>query len=268
VKCQYCQEETFLPFKCPFCSGYYCVQHRLPENHECPEYWKAKIPRREPAPIVLESPTERILEEYVRPIETKPKNTVFWFSLTELKHLAIAALLVMGVGMSLFWSIRRASPLILVSLAVIFTLSFFIHEMAHKMTAQHFGLWAEFRLTTIGALLTLISVISPFFKIVSPGAVMIAGSGSRESFGKISLAGPLINLMLSIIFLVVASLTLGYISLIAFLGSFINAFIAFFNLIPFGIFDGLKVFNWNKSVWAAAFLLALTLFTWAFIHIY
>ena len=32
-----------------------------------------------------------------------------------------------------------------------------------------------------------------------------------------------------------------------------NAWIAVFNLIPFGIFDGLKVFNWNKKAWALTF---------------
>jgi len=271
VKCQYCQEETFLPFKCPFCNGYHCVQHRLPENHACPEYWKTKIPRREPAPIVLESPPERTFEEYARPSVTQPRTMVLWFSLTELKHLALAALLVMGVGLSLFIGmyvpVSLALPIVLVSFAVIFTSSFLLHELAHKMTAQHFGLWAEFRLTTVGALLTLISILSPLFKIVSPGAVMIAGSGSRESLGKISLAGPLTNLVLSTIFVGIASLPLGYICWIAFVGSFINAFIALFNLIPFGIFDGRKVFGWNKTVWAAAFLSSLTLFVWAFIHI-
>lgn len=206
--------------------------------------------------------------EPIAPARTRPTG-VFWFSLTELKHLALGALLVMGVGLSLFIGIyvpvSLALPMVLVSFAVIFTFSFFLHEIAHKMTAQHFGLWAEFRLTTVGALLTLISMLSPFFKIVSPGAVMIAGSGNRETLGKISLAGPLTNLVLSTIFVGIASLPLGYIiSWIALVGGFINAFIALFNLIPFGIFDGRKVFGWNKAVWAAAFLLSLALTAYTF----
>jgi len=267
VKCQYCQEETFLPFKCPFCNGYHCVQHRLPENHECPEYWKTKSPRREPAPIVLESPPERTFEEYARPSATQPKTTVFWFSLTELKHLALGALLVMAVGMSLFWSIPMASPLVLLSLAVIFTSSFFLHELAHKMTAQHFGFWAEFRLTTVGALLTLISILPTPLKIISPGAVMIAGSGSEKTLGKVSLAGPLINLLLSAVLIGISMFSAHYLFLIAVLSGFFNALIAFINLIPLGILDGLKVFRWNKAVWAAAFISSLTLFVWAFIHV-
>ena len=25
-----------LPFKCPYCGKYFCIEHRLPENHNCP----------------------------------------------------------------------------------------------------------------------------------------------------------------------------------------------------------------------------------------
>jgi len=266
VKCQYCQEETFLPFRCPFCSGYYCVQHRLPENHACPEYWKTKIPRREPAPIVVESPPERTLQEYARPSAAQPRTTVFWFSLTEIKHLTLGALLVMAVGMSLFLFISPAPPLVLLSFAIVFTSSFMLHELAHKITAQHNGLWAEFRITPIGALVTALSIFSPL-KFISPGAVMIAGSGSDKTLGKVSLAGPLINLLLSAVFVGVSMLSTRYLFLIAVLSGFFNALIAFINLIPLGILDGLKVFRWNKTMWTAAFLSSLALFLWTFIHI-
>jgi Zn-dependent protease len=220
----------------------------------------------------VENPYEGTFREYARPNVTQARTRVFWFSPTELKHLAIAALLVMGVGISLFIFSGINVPasltlLVLVSLAVMFTCSFLLHELAHKITAQHFGLWAEFRLTTFGAILTLISIISPL-KFISPGAVMIAGSGSRESIGKTSIAGPSTNLVLSTIFLWIAFLPLGYISLIALIGSYINAFIALFNLIPFAIFDGQKVFAWNKAVWAVAFLLSLALFIPTFIIVY
>jgi Zn-dependent protease len=40
-------------------------------------------------------------------------------------------------------------------------------------------------------------------------------------------------------------------------GSAINAFMALFNLIPFGVFDGLKVFRWNKQAWLVLFALAV-----------
>jgi len=97
---------------------------------------------------------------------------------------------------------------------------------------------------------------------------MVAGSGSKETLGKVSLAGPLTNLVLSTLFVGMATLSTGYLSVIAMYSALINAFfIAFFNLIPFGIFDGRKVFRWNKTVWAAAFLLSIALSAWAFFQV-
>jgi Zn-dependent protease len=46
-----------------------------------------------------------------------------------------------------------------------------------------------------------------------------------------------------------------------------NAWIALFNLIPFGIFDGFKIFLWDKKIWTLAFTssLILTLISYEFI---
>ena len=42
VKCDFCGKEVYLPFKCQFCEGSFCIDHRLPENHKCKNLWKAK----------------------------------------------------------------------------------------------------------------------------------------------------------------------------------------------------------------------------------
>jgi len=34
-KCDVCGKEVALPFKCAFCGGFYCSDHRLPESHNC-----------------------------------------------------------------------------------------------------------------------------------------------------------------------------------------------------------------------------------------
>jgi len=35
LKCEICGKNIELPFQCSFCSGNFCVEHRLPENHSC-----------------------------------------------------------------------------------------------------------------------------------------------------------------------------------------------------------------------------------------
>jgi len=171
----------------------------------------------------------------------------------------------MGVGLSIILqmgSLRYAGPRILVILAAVFISIFLLHELAHKLTAQHYGLWAEFRLSMFGALITLISIVSPI-KLISPGAVIIAGPMSKETGGKTALAGPLTNIVLSILFLIFAYPTSPFSKIVTMLGAAFSAWIALLNLIPFGMLDGSKVFEWNKTVWTMVFItsVALTIFT-------
>ncbi|MGB9959835.1 MAG: AN1-type zinc finger domain-containing protein [Candidatus Bathyarchaeales archaeon] len=259
MECQKCGKEVFLPFRCPYCGGYFCSEHRLPENHECPRMDLARVPQKEEPALTLTPQTPKSYEYTVTyvPVEAKKK---FYFSSKEVKHLTIGAFLVMGIGLSLGISptAYRAlgSPTMLWAFALLVTASFFIHELAHKFAAQKEGLWAEFRLMFVGIILTAISIISPLFKIISPGAVVIAGFASKKSIGKISIAGPSTNIILSALLAALWFITSQPILLFA---AAFNAWIALFNLIPFGILDGFKVFSWNKAVWASTFTLSLAL---------
>jgi len=193
-----------------------------------------------------------------------------YFSPKELKHLALGTLLVIGISLSFgFGSFGEENWVILFSaLAAVITLSFFTHELAHKFTAQRRGLWAEFRLTVWGAVLTSISIFLPF-KIISPGAVMISGPASMDEIGKISIAGPVTNIVLSAAFFGPTLLpSSSIISSIFRIGAFFNAYIALFNLLPLGILDGFKIFHWNKVVWAFAFAISIVLTTISSLLVY
>jgi len=208
--------------------------------------------------------------EYNITFGPRPTNRTFWFSPTEIKNLALSALLVTGVGFSIFLDpfdpslSPLSSPGVLIGSPLVFVSVFLLHEIAHKLMAQHYGLWAEFRLTTFGALITLISIFSPLFKIISPGAVMIAGSADKETVGKTAVAGPATNLALSIVSFALYTLLPKPFSTVALLSAAFNAWIALFNLIPLGILDGWKVFSWDKIVWVTVFItsVALTILTY------
>jgi Zn-dependent protease len=187
----------------------------------------------------------------------KPTRIQFHFSNKELEHLALATVLVVGVGLSLdFASIANGSYLLLALSIAAFTASFLVHEIAHKIVAQKHGLWAEFRLTFIGAALTALSIALPL-KFISPGAVMVAGVADRKTIGKTAMAGPATNIVLATIFSVTSVVSQGYMTFAAI--AWFNAWIAAINLIPFGIFDGMKVFLWDKRVWTLAFAVSAAL---------
>jgi Zn-dependent protease len=258
LKCEKCGQETFLPFQCPYCGGQFCAAHRLPENHACPKMEIARTPKQE-APVVLQTPSSyEYTINFGQPRRTKGR---IYFSPKELEHLAVAVLLVIGIGLSFAFYLGALDqedwPIVFAALAAIVTASFFTHEIAHKVTAQRRGLWAEFRLTVWGAVLTAISIVFPF-KIISPGAVMIAGPAQVDEIGKISISGPVTNIVLSSVLLGPVFVPNPY-SLIFVIGAFFNAYVAVFNLIPLGILDGYKIFSWDKKVWSLAFAVSAVL---------
>jgi Zn-dependent protease len=265
MKCRKCGRETFLPFRCPYCGDQFCSSHRLPENHDCPRMDLARAQRQDDAAGVQGKNSYTYKVTYGMPRRTRGH---VYFSPKEIKHLAVAVLLVMGVGLSYGFYADGLSgnwAVIFSALAIILTISFFAHEMAHKVTAQRRGLWAEFRLTLWGAVLTFVFMILPVtFKLISPGAVMISGPASMDEIGKISVAGPVTNIVLSTVFLGAAFLVPS-LFLVFILGALVNGFIAVFNLIPFGILDGFKIFNWNKTVWALAFTASAVLMAISYI---
>jgi len=48
MKCEVCGKEVLLPFQCSYCKFYFCADHRLPEDHDCPNlptsplFWYAR----------------------------------------------------------------------------------------------------------------------------------------------------------------------------------------------------------------------------------
>jgi Zn-dependent protease len=258
MNCQMCGQETLLPFQCPYCGGQFCSQHRLPENHSCPRIGLAHAQKQEAVAEVF-APKKNSYEFSISYGQPRRVNGRVYFSPKEIQHLLIGALLVIAVGFSygLGGSWDSTAVLLFSSLAALLVLSFFTHEIAHKVVAQKSGLWAEFRLTTWGALITAFTLLLPF-KLISPGAVMISGPAPLEEIGKISIAGPITNMILSIAFLGAYFVPSPY-SWIFAIGAFLNGFIAVFNLIPFGILDGFKIYSWNRKVWLAGFIASAAL---------
>ncbi len=125
--------------------------------------------------------------------------------------------------------------------------AFLFHEMGHKFMAQKFGCWAEFRAFDWGLLLAVFMALFMGRVFAAPGAVFIGGQINREESGKIAVFGPLINILLAVIFWILLQVFGGY--KLFMYGYNVNAGLAFFNLWPFLFFDGFKIFLWKKQVW-------------------
>ena len=98
VKCEKCGVETYMPFRCNYCGGYFCEQHRLPEFHDCNGKYDQTKPKTVQVGEYTTSSgsygnysTSRIIRPY-------------WFSKKELRDLAIGLLVIMTLPFFKIWS--------------------------------------------------------------------------------------------------------------------------------------------------------------------
>ena len=159
-----------------------------------------------------------------------------------LTSLAFAILLNGGIG--------RGLPESLIASTITVGISFVFHELAHKHFATRYGCKAEFR--SFDTMLVISLLMSFFgFLIAAPGAVFIQGRINLARNGRISAAGPLVNIIFSLAFLgvLLGTNAEGLVQKIAAYGFSINAWLALFNMLPFWNLDGTKVFAWDKRAY-------------------
>jgi Zn-dependent protease len=174
---------------------------------------------------------------------------------------AFALLLSGGLLASLNSKLSFLAVLPIAAAAV--ALSFILHELMHKFTAQHYGAWAEFRIWPAGLIITLASSFFGFL-IGLPGATYIfANRFTKRENGIVSLAGPATNLTIFFAFLaillVVSPPSTSYLRVALVTVSFISLWLGFFNMLPIFPLDGSKVLAWDWRVYGCVMVLVVAL---------
>ncbi len=204
-------------------------------------------------------------------IYPEPPRRGVHFSATEVRQLGIAIL-----ALSAAFTVVTLNPFLGGSLNLdLFTdplagIGFFflaalvsvasgvgLHEIMHKVTANRYGHWAEFRYSRQGLLMAFLFAFLGFV-FGAPGATYIAGMVTPEQNGRISAAGPLTNIVLGlgfvgVLFLLAPAAQTVYVAFLLFIlfeyAASVNLILAGFNMIPIMPLDGAKVWAWNKAVW-------------------
>jgi Zn-dependent protease len=221
--------------------------------------------------------------EYAAPpiyVYPEPPKLGVRFSRSELVQLLIA-ILALSAAFTIVYI--RYSPSLFARNPVLFLALYFpasllavgtgvgLHEIMHKVVAQRYGHWAEFRYDRRGLLMAFVFAAAIGFLYGAPGATWISGAVTREQNGRISAAGPVSNILVAGVFFA-AFLTLapiasgpgGFLLLDILLDIFwivasVNAFLAGFNMLPILPLDGAKVWTWNKAAYGSIALVAIVL---------
>jgi Zn-dependent protease len=258
VECHFCGlKKEGLPFRCNYCGESFCPDHRLPENHACPRVGGPKQPGHADVRRYNTVYSERRQTPYVRSGGSRFRLRYSGvFSKAEEKHVLAASFVIVTSGILTNWWVT-ANPLVnptwlFFAISVpAYLVSFLGHEISHKFLARRNGLWAEFRTTLYGLLLTAVSSVF-LVKFLAPGQEVIHGNGSKEVLGGISIVGPGFNIALGVVLLIASRFSGHFFGSIFVQIAWFNAWMASINLVPFGSLDGTRVFQWDKTRWAIA----------------
>lgn len=194
---------------------------------------------------------------------------MYEFTKNEIRDLLIAfavlsiSFAICNVGTDPF-GIASILPIVMIGVGA----GFLLHEIGHKFVSMKYGYWAEFKLWPLGLVIAFVTAFLGFVFAAPGEAHVFADKLTDEINGRIGIAGPMANMLLAIIFLLIAALVypislhssfFHLIYLIGTVGFSVNAFLATFNLFPVMTLDGLKVFKWSKKIWIIVFVIAATL---------
>lgn len=275
MRCHVCNKEDEFSYTCNYCGETFCSRHRLPENHDCQNFDRG-------ARIVEATPWQRVkvLETTESPQpgwKSRPKNArvadrnLVSFTRGEMIDLvkswlvlALAYCFIIGNGYTIIFTPYQLL-LLLPWTALAAILTFIIHELAHKFTAEHYGFETHYKANNTMLLISLAISLTGFLFFVN-GAVMIEGQPDKKQNGIISTAGPLTNIVIAAVTFMLGFFA-PWVMFIDYLFG-MNAFIALFNMLPLGILDGSKIYRWSKGVFASLFIIAAALVILNFLSIF
>jgi len=144
-------------------------------------------------------------------------------------------------------------------IALIFGLSFIVHELSHLQTGKHFNFQSRFCLTKVGVKATLKWALIGF-PFGLPGAAVSVGVDpvrDEDKMGWIKIAGPFSNFVLGVIFIILAFFipsgsTINFQTIFV-QASSLNFVLGAFNMIPREVkgfaLDGKFIIKWNKILY-------------------
>jgi Zn-dependent protease len=134
----------------------------------------------------------------------------------------------------------------------------FSKNLLMEITARSKGIWAEHRLWYLGLATFLISTLVFKTPFSSPSRLVHhSPKFTRRSLGLVAFASVIIALAFASLFCALFVIGIPYVGSI---GLAMCLLMAFFDSIPVSPMNGKDIYDWHKGLWAALFLVVLSLY--------
>lgn len=249
--CFECGEQVSMPFTCSLCSNKFCSKHRLPESHSCPnigvyqtkEYKKAKIDQQKRI-----RQTHMSFEDSETAMETRYGNLQFYTTGSHRNDALLGGFL---LSLSAILRSHLFGLYLEFYFAALITgiLGLWVIYEIRRMKAKSLGFSTQFVIWPIGVAITIITAILRFLFLAFGFFQNTNANSNRDE----AIVG---------IYTVVSSLALGLLLALFSVnsGAFLNydlrygiyavsqffALIAILFMLPFGVLDGKKIYDWDQ----------------------
>lgn len=188
------------------------------------------------------------------------------FTKDEIKHLLlsfIAVSIIFSIHLTnkFHWSLNEFIPVLALTL-IVFVISLIVRTYIQKKIALKYRYTIQYKIYSYGLIFSIITMIFSIL-VLLPSYIdygLYERMISDNDKYKISTVGPIFNIILAVIFMIILLIIKAYTSfdlvnvnfyimLTAIIGFNVNSYMAFFNMIPFVVTDGLSIFNHKTSVW-------------------
>lgn len=186
-------------------------------------------------------------------ISDETEKLYLGFSQKELLVL-LAGTLLIGI-LFLFADRQPFEPVMIAIYVVMGGFALVMHELAHLYFERKFSCRTEIQFWGIGTLIMALTAwlfgnvfAQPFLTLVHSSQPL-----EKRNLGYMMLSGPAISMAIAILCLLLIPMG-GLFRTAGMIGFIMNMVTAVFELLPIPPCEGKEVFDWNRLVWAAAFV--------------
>ncbi|MDH5402152.1 MAG: AN1-type zinc finger domain-containing protein [Candidatus Heimdallarchaeota archaeon] len=272
VECNFCEENSPMPYKCSLCNHKYCGKHRLAESHECKYIHLYNTQEYRDKKLAKNRDISQIKHSTWIPDTDKP-NILFmggqkgWTTNKLYQDLIIGGI-ILGFVATLRVGLNNIILNLIISI-LIGSIGLMLINWARQKIGYKFGVNSYFFLWPLGIVITILTTLLDAFTnfgftLMAFGLFYTVGQNT-EGEGKMGLITYITSISLFLLGKIIFELNFIDEIIRIPMHSILTLFLwlAIFSLFPWQGMDGRKIYDWNKSIYWTCLVIVLFFFFFA-----